>query len=447
MHRSFWRSTGVLAFATFGCAALVGYLIYDAACTQEAIAERAKAAHAQVAALAIARRLELEGSARLTGEHATRVVATVDELLRNTLARLSKLPMTGAQTSMLDSGFSVQVIDQHGRVLASRGRSAAARGVDSDTCSDRGERCASTTSRIDLARPFSGLAVVVSLDATAEATLGVRTWGWNRAQLAIALVSISAAILFAMMLHLRRERAMARVRSDFVSGVSHELRTPLAQIRMFAEVLKLGWVRSDDERQRAVTVIDQEARRLSRLVENVLAFSRGERDATHVAAESIELLPFVREVAETFSPLALERGMQLSCNAVPEDLIVTADDGALRQALLNLLDNAVKYGPFDQVVRIGAEVVDDDMVHLWVEDQGPGIPPALRERVWLPFERLERDSNAGITGNGIGLSVVRQLAEAQGGRAFIGDAQGAGTRVVIALPLYATGVAPELVPL
>jgi signal transduction histidine kinase len=205
-------------------------------------------------------------------------------------------------------------------------------------------------------------------------------------------------------------------------------------------------VRSDDERRRAITVIDQEARRLTRLVENVLAFARGERGVTHVAAESIELLPFVREVTETFSPLALERGMQLCCNAVPEGLVVTADGGALRQALLNLLDNAVKYGPSDQLVRIGADVADVDMVQLWVEDQGPGIPRDARERVWRPFERLERDANAGITGNGIGLSVVRQLAEAQGGHAFIGDAEGTGTRVVIALPLCAAGIAPELVP-
>jgi signal transduction histidine kinase len=99
------------------------------------------------------------------------------------------------------------------------------------------------------------------------------------------------------------------VKSELVSGVSHELRTPLAQIRMFAEMLRLGWVRSDDERQRSVAIIDQEARRLSHLVENILQFSRAERLAPRLSVAPLELTALVNEVVESFAPLAAARGV------------------------------------------------------------------------------------------------------------------------------------------
>ncbi|MBW8840193.1 MAG: histidine kinase, partial [Gemmatimonadetes bacterium] len=135
--------------------------------------------------------------------------------------------------------------------------------------------------------------------------------------------------------------------------MSHELRTPLAQIRMFSETLVLGRVRSDEERLRSLAIIDQEARRLTHLVENLLHFSRSERQTAHIAPEPTALAPLVREVIDGFEPLAAARGARLSA-AVPEDLVVPADPGAVRQMLLNLLDNAVKYCPAGQEIRIGA---------------------------------------------------------------------------------------------
>ena len=120
------------------------------------------------------------------------------------------------------------------------------------------------------------------------------------------------------------------------------------------------------------------------------------------------------------------------------DLIVPADPSAVRQMLLNLLDNAVKYGPAGQEVRIGASR-ENGAARLWVEDGGPGIPRADRERVWVRFWRLERDRDSAVAGSGIGLAVVRELATLHHGRAFIDDTQpttvgGPGTRVVIELP-------------
>ncbi|MFN2571593.1 MAG: sensor histidine kinase [Gemmatimonadales bacterium] len=256
----------------------------------------------------------------------------------------------------------------------------------------------------------------------------------SRLPLILGLLGLTAALIGTALVQLRRESQLTRLRTDFISGVSHELRTPLAQIRMFSETLTLGRVRSEEERRRSLAIIDQEARRLTHLVENLLHFSRSERQATRITPEPTALAPLVQEVLDGFAPLAAARGATLAA-AVPEDLVVPADPGAVRQMLLNLLDNAVKYGPAGQEVRIGA-ARENGVARLWVEDGGPGIPRADRERVWMRFWRLERDRGSAVAGSGIGLAVVRELANLHHGRAWIDDVQdrGAGTRIVIELP-------------
>ena len=258
----------------------------------------------------------------------------------------------------------------------------------------------------------------------------------SRFPLILGLLGLTAVLIGTALVQLRRESQLTRLRSDFISGVSHELRTPLTQIRMFSETLTLGRVRSDEERRRSLAIIDQEARRLTHLVENLLHFSRSERQTAHITPEPTALGPLVQEVIDGFAPLAAARGATIAAT-VPDDLVVTADPGAVRQMLLNLLDNAVKYGPAGQEVRIGA-TRKNGVAKLWVDDGGPGIPRADRERVWERFWRLERDRESAVAGSGIGLAVVRELATLHHGRAWIDDegpAAGTGTRVVIELPV------------
>ncbi|HEV8382782.1 MAG TPA: HAMP domain-containing sensor histidine kinase [Gemmatimonadales bacterium] len=256
----------------------------------------------------------------------------------------------------------------------------------------------------------------------------------SRLPLILGLLGLTAVLIGTALVQLQRESQLTRLRSDFISSVSHELRTPLAQIRMFSETLNLGRVRSDEERRRSLAIIDQEARRLTHLVENLLYFSRAERQSAHIAPEPTALAPLVREVLDGFEPLAAARGARLAAS-VPEDLVVPADPGAVRQMLLNLLDNAVKYGPAGQEVRVGAER-ENGVARLWVSDGGPGIPRADRERVWGRFWRLERDRESSVAGSGIGLAVVRELAAMHHGRTWIDDVgpDAHGTRVVIELP-------------
>jgi signal transduction histidine kinase len=262
--------------------------------------------------------------------------------------------------------------------------------------------------------------------------IAVGSWTWNRSQFVLGLITLSAGLVIVSLLQLHRERQLARVKSELVSGVSHELRTPLAQIRMFAEMLRLGWVRSDDERQRSVAIIDQEARRLAHLVENILQFSRAERSAPRVSLETLELTTLVDEVVDSFAPLAGSRGVTVRTSHTGH-AIALADRDALRQVLLNLLDNAVKYGPLGQTVTITLRRVGD-RARIMVDDEGPGIPAEDRDRVWEPYQRLDSAVAAAVAGSGIGLSVVAQLVSLHNGRAWIDSAPGKGARFVIELP-------------
>src|ERR1044071_10338923 len=130
-------------------------------------------------------------------------------------------------------------------------------------------------------------------------------------------------------LQLRRERALARLRSDFISGVSHELRTPLTQIQMFAQTLLLDRVRGDDERRRSLAIIDQETRRLAHLVENILQFSRGERGTLRITKAPRDLAALARETVDAFAPIAKARGVTIDVDAEPS--IVDIDEDAMRQ--------------------------------------------------------------------------------------------------------------------
>jgi signal transduction histidine kinase len=232
-------------------------------------------------------------------------------------------------------------------------------------------------------------------------------------------------------LQLRRERALSRLRSDFVSRVSHELRTPLTQIRMFAETLLLDRVRSEEERRRSLEIIDRESRRLASLVENVLRFSRGERGEDRVEVRPRDVVPLVRRLLFDFQPLTSGRARLVA--SLPERAEALADEDALQQILLNLLDNAVKYGPDGQEIRLAVEA-EGNRVRFSVEDQGPGIPPGERERIWERFHRLPRDRESAVAGTGIGLAIVRELARLQGGSTRVEEGGRGGARFVVELP-------------
>ena len=293
---------------------------------------------------------------------------------------------------------------------------------------------ANTYSARDTIEPMFGRLILrASLNSDFAGRLVVGGLPNSRLPVLVVLFVIAAGLLTVALLQLRRQQELARLRTEFVSGVSHELRTPLAQIRWFAELLHMGKLRSEEERVRSAGIIDQEARRLTYLVENVLNFSRGEKGSNRISPAPADLDQEIREALELFSPLARARRMSVT-SALSTGTIVSLDRDALRQILLNLLDNAVKYGPAGQVITVGSEIVGE-RVRIWVEDQGPGIPHDDRQRVWEPYVRLNREAESATGGSGIGLSVVRELVTLHGGRTRAEGAPGGGARVVIELPL------------
>jgi signal transduction histidine kinase len=256
----------------------------------------------------------------------------------------------------------------------------------------------------------------------------------SRLPLLAALLALTLGVGVAAVVQLRREQEFQRLRDDFVSGVSHELRTPLAQIRMFAELQEAGKLRSPDDQSRAVRVIHRESKRLSHLVENILQFSRLRRtQGQGMPMESLDLAEAMAEGIDAVTPLVQDRGIRLRVEA-EEGLEVVASRDALTRIVVNLLDNAAKYGPAGQTIELQA-ARRNGSVRLSVSDEGPGVPIADRERVWKAYRRLERDVKARVPGSGIGLAVVSQLAAFHGGRAWVEEAESGGARFVVEFPL------------
>jgi signal transduction histidine kinase len=281
----------------------------------------------------------------------------------------------------------------------------------------------------------SGLAAPTGMLASLQSISRDQLW-WSGLLLAATVLVIVIAAVSS-----RREALLARARSDFIAGVSHELRMPLAQILLASETLALE--REPDPRAQLAlaTSIVREARRLAGLVDNVLLVARSGAVTLHPTLTSVDLEGLFAEVEESVHLAVEDAGQRLEVRA-RRGLAVQGDRQLLRQALTNLIDNARKYGGTGQTIRLGVEEAVSDVVQLYVENDGPGIPPALRAKLFEPYERLPQDQTSERTGSGLGLAVVAQIARACGGSVRLEDGRPLGTRAVLALraapPIQAT---------
>jgi signal transduction histidine kinase len=296
---------------------------------------------------------------------------------------------------------------------------------------------------LDTVRGIGTLVTRVAIRPEVAGALVIGGLPRSRLPLLLGVFVLALGLCAVAALQLRRQRELIRLRSDFIAGVSHELRTPLAQIRLFSELLESDRLRQE-QRQRSVRIINEEARRLAYLVENILRFSRTERRANRIAPVRIEVAPLVREIVEAMVPLARSREVRLH-TCLREGVTALLDRDAIRQVLLNLLDNAVKYGPRGQRIDVGMEA-DEGRVRIRVDDAGPGIPPEERRRVWEPYRRLMRDVESATGGSGIGLAIVRELVELHGGEVDVGDSPAGGARFILTLPVGTTTEPPGAAP-
>jgi signal transduction histidine kinase len=286
---------------------------------------------------------------------------------------------------------------------------------------------------------LEGSTVRVSIDPAVAPRL--LPGGLPQSQLPILALLVTGGLVLVLLAVRAERRALmfARLREDFVVGVSHELRTPLAQIRLFTETILLGRCRSEAEERRFLEAASRETVRLSDLVDNILDFSRAERGLLDVHPVPRQLAPLVAQVTQAFQPLASTRRVHLELQ-LDEEARAAVDEAGFRRLLLNLLDNAVKYGPERGEVTVRLHRSGEN-VELAIEDRGPGIPVREREAIFTPFRRLDRDRRSGTTGAGLGLALVREFVALHGGACRIEERTGGGARFIVSLPQVEKGAA------
>ncbi len=217
----------------------------------------------------------------------------------------------------------------------------------------------------------------------------------------------------------------------FTADASHELRTPLSVIRGSGEIA-LNENRSVDEYKETIGSILEEADRLTRLVDTLLRLSHADAGTVALAREPAALDAIARDVAGSLGILAEERKQRIVVDA-DERVLVTVDPSVLREAVINVVDNAIKYSPPGATVSVRVRT-NGHAAELTVADEGPGIPQEFRERIFDRFFRVDEGRSRGAGGAGLGLAIARWAVEVNGGRIAVTNSAGGGAEFSIVLP-------------
>jgi two-component system phosphate regulon sensor histidine kinase PhoR len=226
---------------------------------------------------------------------------------------------------------------------------------------------------------------------------------------------------------------LAQVQNEFLSSVSHELRTPLTSIRMFLDTLREGRVEDPAEKQRCLTVIDQELARLDGLVGKLFTLSKIESQHAAFDRRTVPVSEIIDEALVALGPLRIGTEVDLRVNIEP-GLVVWGDGSALAQAVANLLANAWKYtAPEGKRIEISA-TGDPKHVTISVADNGPGVLREERDAIFDKFQRGSAATDTGSPGTGLGLAVVRAIVSAHRGKVDVRPESPHGSRFRIVLP-------------
>ena len=228
----------------------------------------------------------------------------------------------------------------------------------------------------------------------------------------------------------RLER-LETVRQEFLSNVSHELRTPLTSIVALSETLEVGAIDDPENNRRFLSIIQKNAARMHRLIDDILELSAIEAGNVKIRPEIVRLRPLVEDVVGSLAATAATRNVTIR-NLVPSESEVFADPHRLVQMLTNLIDNAVKFNRDGGTVSISFSRSDRD--HISVEDTGEGIPSHHLDRLFERFYRADRARSRELGGTGLGLAIVKHLAKSHGGEVSVTSRFGEGTQFKIELP-------------
>ena len=261
---------------------------------------------------------------------------------------------------------------------------------------------------------------------------------WRNLALSFGILMLMSVSVALIAIAARRAQALARQQMEFVAGVSHELRTPVSVIGAAADNLSQGVVTEPGRVRQYGSTIQTEARRLADTVERVLQFAGIQAGRAHGHRVAVSLSAIVEDALAASQPAIVDAGATLERDLPPMLPAVLAEPAALRSALQNLLGNAIKYGGRAPWVRVSAREASTRrgrQVQIVVEDRGPGIPPADLPHIFEPFYRGAEALSQQIHGNGLGLSIVRSIVEAHGGRVTVTSARGKGSTFTMHLPV------------
>jgi len=253
----------------------------------------------------------------------------------------------------------------------------------------------------------------------------------------LSVAAVILAIIFAGYWAIRstaKELRLASLKSDFVSTVSHELRTPLTSIRYLSELLLRGRVSNEERKQEYYETITNESEHLSRLIDNILDFSRIEAGMKEYRFSDTDMAELTRDVVSQFQAQSSQDGFIVKSHISDQMSDASVDNAATSQALFNLLDNALKYSGESREIFLSAWS-DEDSVFLRVRDEGIGIREEEQERIFEKFYRSEHSRDSSIRGSGIGLTLVAHIVKAHGGEVLLESDLGNGTEVTMRLPV------------
>jgi two-component system phosphate regulon sensor histidine kinase PhoR len=250
--------------------------------------------------------------------------------------------------------------------------------------------------------------------------------------LALAVILLGLIVLY---LSVVRERRLNRLKSEFVANVSHELKTPLSLIQMFGELLFLGKAGDEAKARSYHEIILRETERLTTLIDNVLNLARIERGKGAYDFVESDIGEAIERAVEICSHRLEKSGIELKFTKAPDIPLMLIDDRAITLAVVNLVDNAVKYAQGTDIVGVELSA-DDRRVYLDVYDRGIGIPKGHVKRIFERFYRIPSVETRKQRGSGIGLSLVRHIVEGHGGVIVVKSDQGVETRFSIRLPIH-----------
>lgn len=253
--------------------------------------------------------------------------------------------------------------------------------------------------------------------------------------LILILIIILITGVYIVFKNIRKEMELAKIKSDFVSNVSHELRTPLALISMFAETLEMGRAASEEKKKEYYTIISKEATRLSRIVNKILSFSRIEagRKEYHFSRVNINLL--VEDVFKSYQFHLHNNGFKFSflpADVVPE---IEADGEAISEAIINLIDNAIKYSNDKKEISI-ITGVNQGVIFIEVKDKGVGISEENQKKIFEKFYRVSDGLIHNTKGTGLGLTLVKHIVEAHKGKIKVKSKLNEGSSFILSFPIY-----------